>query len=153
MFQDRPFLGHGFGQYKHVDMNYWRDPTSNLPLERAKPYVQHNVFLALLTETGLVGLALYLTMMGLWTRSAWRVWSCSRRSLAERQVGLLMLVVLSSHVINGMFHDVSIIPMSNMLLFLIAGVCQGVAGRPETSSCEGSTPAYDGSSLRPALSQ
>jgi hypothetical protein len=64
-----------------------------------------------------------------------------------------MLVVLSSHVINGMFHDVSIIPMSNMLLFLIAGVCQGVAGRPETSSCEGSTPAYDGSSPRPALSQ
>lgn len=129
MFQDRPLLGHGFGQYKHVDMNYWRDPTSNLPLEKAKPYVQHNVFLALLTETGLVGLTLYMTLLGFWTRGAWQVWSCSRRTLAERQMGLLMLVVLTSHVTNGMFHDVSIIPMSNMLLFLMAGVCQGVAGR------------------------
>ncbi|MDP6555230.1 MAG: O-antigen ligase family protein [Pirellulaceae bacterium] len=153
MFQDRPFLGHGFGQYKQIDMDYLRDPTSNLPLEKARPYVQHNVFLALLTETGLVGLTLYLTMMGLWTRSAWQVWSCSRRSLAERQMGLLMLVILASHVSNGMFHDVSIIAMSNMLLFLIAGVCQGVAGRPVTSTCERFTPSSDARAAQPALSQ
>jgi O-antigen ligase len=152
MFQDRPLVGHGFGQYKQLDMEYWRDPTSNLPLERAKPYVQHNVFLALLTDTGLVGLTLYLALLGLWTRSAWRVWTCARRSLAERQIGLLMLVVLTSHVTNGMFHDVSIIPMGNMLLFLVAGVCQGVAGRPETSSCERVTKTYDVSTPRPALS-
>lgn len=134
MFQDRPLWGHGFGQYKHVDMNYWRDPTANLPLEKAKPYVQHNVFLALLTETGLVGLALYMTLLGLWTRGAWQVWSCSQRPLAERQIGLLTLVVLTVHVTNGMFHDVSIIPMSNMLLFLIVGVCQGIAAQPVASA-------------------
>lgn len=152
MFQDRPIVGHGFGQYKQLDMEYWRDPTSNLLLEKAKPYVQHNVFLALLTETGMVGLALYLMMFGLWTRTAWRVWTCARRSLAERQVGLLMLVVVTSHVTNGMFHDVSIIPMSNMLLFLVAGVCQGVSGQPETSSCERGSKTYDAPATRQALS-
>jgi len=129
MFQDKPLLGHGFGQYKQVDMNYWRDPTSDLPLEKAKPYVQHNVFLALLTETGLIGLAFYLMLLVAWARSAWHVWSCRERNLSERQMGLLMLVGLTSHVTNGMFHDVSIIPMSNMLLFFVAGVCQGVTGK------------------------
>jgi len=150
MFQDRPLWGHGFGQYKHEDMNYWRDTTSNLPLEKAKPYVQHNVFLALLTETGLIGLTLYLTLLGLWTRDAWRLWSCSSRGLVERQVGLLALVVLASHATNGMFHDVSIIPMSNMLLFLIAGVCQGVAGRAAATTGRQPVPIPDSLAARGA---
>lgn len=152
MFQDQPLWGHGFGQYKQVDMNYWRDPTSNLALEKAKPYVQHNVFLALLTETGLVGLSLYLVLLGLWTRTAWLVWSCSRRSLAERQIGLLLLVALTAHVTNGMFHDVSIIPMSNMLLFLIAGVCQGVAQQHAATTGHRVAHADETRHLQPALS-
>ncbi len=127
MFRDRPILGHGFGQYKHTDMNYWRDPKADLPLESAKPYVQHNVFLSILTETGLVGLLLYTTLLALWAKRGWQVWSNADRTLVERQVGLLTLAALTSHVANGMFHEVSIIPMSNMLLMLITGVCQGIA--------------------------
>jgi len=151
MFQDRPLLGHGFGQYKHVDMIYWRDPTSDLPLEKAKPYVQHNVFLALLTETGLVGLFLYVSLLGMWTHNAWRLWSHAQRSLADRQMGLLMLVILTSHITNGMFHDVSIIPMSNMLLFLMAGVCRGLAGQVETPAVEQFISTYDTRNVKPAL--
>ena len=59
MFLDRPLFGCGFGQYKQHDMDYLRDPTSDLPLEQARHYVQHNVLLAFLTETGLLGTALY----------------------------------------------------------------------------------------------
>ncbi len=143
MFYDRPVLGHGFGQYKHVDVNYLRDPDSDLPLEKAKPYVQHNVFLSLLAETGALGLSLYVTLLLLWGRTAWRVWSSAECTLSERQVGLLTLVVLTAHVANGMFHEVSIIPMSNMLLLLVVGVCQGVAGRHNASVEVATRPTYD----------
>ena len=152
MFQDRPIFGHGFGQYKQVDMNYWRDPTSNLPLEKAKPYVQHNIFLALLTETGAVGLALYVVLLGCWTRGAWRVWLDRERSLIQRQIGLLLLVLLASHVTNGMFHDVSIIRMSNMLLFFVAGVCQCVAGRAGQLASRPTEPAFQLRAGQPAMS-
>ena len=46
--------------------------------------------------------------------------------LCARQQGLLMLVVLGSYFLNGMFHDVSAVPMANMFLFFLAGVTAGL---------------------------
>jgi hypothetical protein len=37
-------------------------------------------------------------------------------------MGIVMIVVLSNFLVNGLFHDVSIIPMGNMLLFFMAGI-------------------------------
>src|SRR4029079_4464899 len=60
MFLDRPLLGCGFGQYVDEAPNYLSDRTTDLPLEKGRPYIQHNVFLGLLTETGIVGLGLFM---------------------------------------------------------------------------------------------
>ena len=126
MFLDRPLFGCGFGQYKQHDMNYWRDPTSDLPLEQARHYVQHNVLLALLTETGCVGTAFYVALLIQWTVGALVLCRDSRAPPTSRQFGLIFFGFLVAFLINGMFHDVSIIPMVNMLLFLLAGVAQGL---------------------------
>ena len=122
MFQDRPFLGCGFGQYAQAKYPYLKDPHSGQPLSSTRTLMQHNIFLAYLTETGLLGLASLLLMLALMVRAGWLVWFDRRLPLWPRMFGLLLLSLLSCDMINGMFHDVSIIPMVNMLLFFLAGV-------------------------------
>lgn len=130
MFLDRPLLGCGYAQYGTEHENYLSDRSTDMPLERARGYIPHNVVLSLLTETGLLGLGLFLTLVFFWTRDAWRLWADGARPLWARQQGLLMMIVLSAYFINGMFHDVSVQPMMNMTLFFLAGVTTGL--RPLT---------------------
>jgi len=127
MFLDRPLLGCGFGQYFPESRPYLSDRSTDLPLEKARPYVQHNVFLALLTETGLLGTGLFVALLALWARNAWRLWRWDEAPLAMRQCGLLFLALLAVYLSNAMFHDLAIIPMVNMLLFFVAGVATGLA--------------------------
>jgi O-antigen ligase len=121
MFLDRPLLGCGFGQYARESTPYLSDRSTDLPLEKARPYVQHNVFLGLLTETGLLGMGLFMGVLACWTRTAWRLWRAEAAPLWVRQTGLLFLAFLAAYLANGMFQDVSIIPMVNMVLFFLGG--------------------------------
>ncbi|HVA48850.1 MAG TPA: O-antigen ligase family protein [Pirellulales bacterium] len=122
MFVEQPLTGCGFGHYrdKFADV---LDRDSDLPLDQARPYVQHNVWLGLLTETGLPGTGLFIVLLGYWLRDAWRLWH-SPAPLWARQYGLLFLATFGSYLSNGMFQDLTIIPMVNMLLFFLAGLTQ-----------------------------
>jgi O-antigen ligase len=122
MFLDHPLFGCGFSQYAVAHVNYLADRSSGLDLEQVRNYIQHNVVLSLLTETGLVGVGLFLAIAALWGLDAWRLWSAQSLPLENRQMGLLMLVALTAYFTNGMFHDVSVSAMANMSLFFIAGV-------------------------------
>ncbi len=125
MFLDRPLLGCGFGQYIQESPKYLADRTTDLPLEKARPYVQHNVFLALLTQTGLVGAGLFIALFAAWIRTAWRLWRADA-PLWVRQLALLFLAFMGAYLPNAMFQDVLIIPMINMLLFFLAGTVAGL---------------------------
>lgn len=134
MFLDRPLLGCGYWQYKTEHKNYLSDRSTNLPLERGRGYIPHNVLFSLLTETGLVGLGLFGAMVIFWTCDAWRLWSRDTLPLWARQQGLLLLIALGAYFINGMFHDVSVMAMANMTLFFLAGVTAGLRPLAETGS-------------------
>jgi O-antigen ligase len=126
MFLDRPLLGCGYAQYGPEHRNYLSDRSGDLPLERARDYIPHNVVLSLLTETGLLGLGIFAAIVILWARDAWRLWHGEAVPLWARQQGLLMLIALAVYFVNGTFHDVSVVPMANMTLFFLAGVTEGV---------------------------
>lgn len=126
MFLDHPLFGCGFGQYKEHDIEYLQLVVGKLSLEKARPYVQHNVFLSVLTQTGMLGFGAGMIMLGLWMRNAWQLWSSREAPLWARQHGLVMLALLAGYTFNGLFHDIAIIPMANMLLFFTAGVSQGL---------------------------
>ncbi len=122
MVLDRPLWGCGFGQYLPEHENYLADRSSELVLEKSRPYTQHNLLLGIVTETGLVGLGLFLALLTLWARDAWLLWRSVDSPLWARQQGLFFLAVLSAYLMNGMFHHIALVPMSNILLFFVAGM-------------------------------
>jgi O-antigen ligase len=126
MFKDRPVMGCGFGQYAKAKYPYLQDPYSGKPLSITRGFMQHNVFLAYLTETGLIGLSCLLIMLFQMGRVSWKVWNNPSLDLWARQFGLLSLVILAAYSINGMFHDVSIIPMQHMLMFFVFGLANNI---------------------------
>ena len=146
MFKDRPIFGCGFGQYNREKIPYLQDPHSDLPLSHARPYVQHNVFLSLLTETGLLGCGCLMWLLGQ------TIWICSRIARSKHlspwksAFAWITLSFVCSYCVNGMFHDTSIIPMSNMLFLFLLGIvtsiyqenCVPALGAPTLASTESS---------------
>ena len=126
MFKDRPVFGCGFGQYAREKYPYLQDPYTGKPLSKTKTYMQHNVFLAYLTETGIIGLSVLIALLATMGRMALRLWQDTKRLLYLRQFGLLHGALLACFCVNGMFHDTSIMPMVNVLLFFSAGVVNNI---------------------------
>jgi O-antigen ligase len=122
MVLDRPLWGCGFGQYFPEHNNYLADRSTELVLEKCRPYSPHNLLLGIVTETGLVGLVLFLALLTLWGYDAWLLWRAVEAPLWVRQQGLFFLALLSAYLVNGMFHHIALIPMSNVLLFFAAGM-------------------------------
>ncbi len=122
IFRDDPIDGVGFGQYKEFDRTYIAQRQLDLPLDQVRPYHQHNVFLGLLTETGLLGTVPFVALLISWTRVAVRQWRQSTASVWQRRPALIFLACLINYLANGMFQDVALIPMVNLLLFFWAGV-------------------------------
>lgn len=127
MFKDRPLLGCGYGHYRRECRGYLSDRSTSLVLEKARTYVQHNTFLALLTETGLLGMGLFIAVIAAWTLAAWRLWSNRDAPIRSRQVGLVFLAAMAAYLPNAMFHDLGRIPLATMSLFFLAGVSMACA--------------------------
>lgn len=126
MFQDSPWFGCGFDQYLSEHKYYLADRSTTLVLEKGRGFAPHNTFLAMLTETGLVGLGLLVLLFMLWARDGWRLWRATAAPLWARQQGLLLLATMAAYLVNAMFQHVALIPMSNILLFFTAGVTAGL---------------------------
>lgn len=121
MTKDHPFFGVGLAEYDRAKRKYLADPQASLPINQAKAYTQHNVFLSILVETGIIGLVAFLFLLASWVRDITAVTAGRQRDLA-----LLAGVVLAAYIINGLFHDVSIIPQMNGVLFTVVGLAESV---------------------------
>jgi len=126
MFLDRPLLGVGFGHFPEAKLPYLADRSTSLNLKPIRPYVHHNTFLSLLTETGLIGLGLYLAVLAGWGRAAWVLARNSDAPDWARAQGALLLGVLGVYSCQALFHELSYTPIDNSLLFLLAGVTVGL---------------------------
>jgi O-antigen ligase len=136
MVLDRPLFGCGFGQYIPEHKNYLADRSTDLVLEKTRAYSPHNLFFGIATETGLVGLGLFLALLVAWGRDAWALWRAGEAPLWARQQGLFFLAVLAAYLVNGMFHHIGLMPMPNLLLFFAAGMNAAVV------TVQSGTPAH-----------
>lgn len=121
MFADRPLAGCGFGHYPEAQDQYLSERPWGLPLEKAGPYIQHNVLLNYLVELGLIGAGLFVIVLALWLADGWWLWSDCNSPLWMRQYALLFIGFFANYSVNGMFHDVTLMPMMNMILYFLAG--------------------------------
>jgi len=154
MFQDHPLAGVGYGHYFEHVPPYYQDTSYDLPLEAARGYMQHNVFLSLLVDAGLVGATLFSLLLLTWASQSIRL-AGDKRGFSERQqLGMLTMTALIGYGFNGLFQDVSVMPMVHLFLFYLAGLTAGVAqhGLPQeeaTWEAKPAPPAASGREQRP----
>ncbi len=98
MFLDRPLLGVGYGQFISSATDYLADRDVDLNLNDIRWQPNHNTFLMLLTETGLIGMGLFLSVLAGWTIMAWRLWRSEDAPEWARRQGLLLLGVLGAYL-------------------------------------------------------
>jgi O-antigen ligase len=127
MFQDRPIVGFGFGQFASAKLPYLTDRSVDLNLETIRTYVHHNTFLSILTETGLVGLGLFLALLLSWSRAAWRLLRDQAAGQWRRRQALLFLGVLSVAFWQMIGHEITFTPLDTSLLLLFAGLAASAA--------------------------
>ncbi len=122
MFKDRPVAGHGYRRYLKTSIPYHAVRNYDLPLEEVRGYVQHNVLLAILVDTGLIGLSIIVLWLVIVSAIGWQLARGREYELESRMLGLILIGLLATYCCNGMFHDVSIIPMVHMVLFFTGGL-------------------------------
>jgi O-antigen ligase len=87
------------------------------------------VFLAILVDTGLIGILLFVAFLASLFGIAWRTASDPFAPQESRSVGILFLSTITMYIVNGMFHNLMVIPMVHMFLFFMAGVAVTVYQR------------------------
>lgn len=155
MFKDRPIMGHGYGRYLEHHRPYTEARDWNLPLATAAGYVQHNILLSLLADTGMIGVGLFVMLLAYWTRIGWQLYRRSPPESEHAVTGALLLALLIGYFVNGMFQDATIFPMIHLYLMMIAGVASAAhseARREAHAAAPGRElhEEYDKSAWRPA---
>jgi O-antigen ligase len=129
MFKDAPFIGHGFNTYLKASNDYVQQPGYDMPLEQTIGYMQHNIFLSSLVDTGIIGLTIYAWLLVRLTRSAWRLGNHDRIDTTYRMVGLGMVGSMAGYFLGGMFQDVVLMPMIQLYMLFLSGILISVYQR------------------------
>jgi len=126
MFLDRPIWGCGFGQFPIEKYPYLADRSTELNLEDIRTLSHHNTLLSLLTETGIVGLGLFLALLAFWARDAWQIWRSPITPEWASVHAVLFLAALGVYAVQLLFHELTYSPMENSIVFFLAGIAAGL---------------------------
>jgi N-acetylglucosaminyldiphosphoundecaprenol N-acetyl-beta-D-mannosaminyltransferase len=130
MFKDAPIFGHGFGRFYDKKLPYLSDRRQQIELESIRELDHHITPLSLLTETGLVGLLLYLGLLIAWARAALKLALHSDPGSWQQSQGLLSVGTWIAYVVSALFHDLTLSPTEHAILFLHAGMTVGLLASP-----------------------
>lgn len=124
MFNDRPWLGVGIGNYEPVYPAYslpgWTEPLGHA----------HNYYLNIAAEAGLIGLAAYLV---LWGAAFWQAWKVIRSTEGYwRGVAVGILGVLTHLAVHNLFDNLFVHNMYLHVAMLLGLLF--VAAKRETSN-------------------
>jgi len=128
LFSQQPVFGVGFGHFRDAAVQRGVDPAS-VYMRFASQQMEHNNFLSVLTETGVVGLVLYvLVLIGL-LRVSLRVYrrlSPTGRGWMTRDFVVLYWIMFANYLIDAMFRETSVDPFNNSLFFVLSGMVLGM---------------------------
>ena len=69
-----------------------------------------------------MGLAAFCAVLVAWARQAWSLATRVDGAGLDARAGVLMLAVMVNYLCSAMFHDLTLLPAQEMMLFLFAGV-------------------------------
>ena len=134
MIQDAPWLGHGPGMYQVVNPEYWT------PLERERfsslnkrNFHVHNEPLEIAVDAGLPAAIVYIAILILGLYYGLSLWFASNDS-ERRSLGLALAAFFLAFLLDGFFGFNLHVPVSAVLLFLVAGATVGVWRESKTPS-------------------
>ncbi len=126
MIQDRPWLGHGPGMYQVVEPEYWTllEKERYRSISRRGGHV-HNEPLEIAVEAGLPAAIVYIAILifGLYYGLSLGL---SSKDSARQHLGMTFAAFFAAFFIDGLFGFNVHVPVSAVLLFLIAGATAGV---------------------------
>jgi N-acetylglucosaminyldiphosphoundecaprenol N-acetyl-beta-D-mannosaminyltransferase len=125
MFRDAPLFGCGFGRFYDKKIPYLADRSQEFELESLRTLDHHNTFLSVLTETGLIGFALFVGLLAAWFRAAWQLY-CRGAEPWQRAQGLFAIAGLLNYIASALFHDLTLLPTEHWPLFFTAGISVGL---------------------------
>jgi O-antigen ligase len=144
MFKDNPVFGVGFGRFYDRKLPYLSDRSQEFELESLRPLHHHNTLLSVLVETGIVGLATFVAVLFALARNAWLL---AKDTVADgwmQSQGVLMLAVLITYLSSAMFHDLTLLPSQQWVLFTCAGLTMNVRLRSFSTASWASTVDAEG---------
>jgi hypothetical protein len=75
-----------------------------------------------LTETGMIGLTAFVAVFVACGLSAWRLAINLAASPWVRAQGVLMLALIANYLCSAVFHDLTLLPSQELLLFVFAAL-------------------------------
>jgi putative inorganic carbon (hco3(-)) transporter len=121
MGKAHPIFGIGFGNFRHAWPQYFRPEGSDV---RDLDDGNHNTFLGLFAETGLVGLIPYLMILYYMFRVGLRVYR--QGGGLDREFALVFLLAVLVYIVGGNFSDYRSGQFFNTSLFLLFGTVAGI---------------------------
>lgn len=125
MLADNPLWGVGFGRYYDKKLPYLTDRRQWFELESIRDLHHHNTFLSVLVETGMLGLAAYLAVLGGFVWVGWRLAHDPRVEPDCRRLGLLLIGVVVNYLPSAAGHDLTLVHTEQWLLFAVGGAATG----------------------------
>lgn len=136
----QPVFGAGFGHFVDAQRSLEEDPGGLC--DAADTLVEHNIFLNMAAETGLVGLGLFVALFVALFRRSVRVWKRvppTAEGFFTRGFIALFWVMLANYLASGMFRDVLWDPFANALLWSLAGMTLGLGRVAAPAPADAST--------------
>jgi len=125
MFADHPVFGVGFGTFDEV----WdRFPERYYKEYKGEPSVPspHNIFMALLAETGFVGVFAFGMLVFQIFRTSLRLAKSNHGSI-QRDYALFITSVMAAYLVTGMgLHIIRNLDFINKYLFMFIGILSGI---------------------------
>lgn len=134
MILDRPFLGYGPANYAIENPPYWTPHEQRVfAVTRVTNVHVHNDYLEYGVDAGLPGLALYigfLTCAIVWGLAM----ACAATGWDERLLAYTFTACFVGFAVDGLFGFNGRVPVSGALVFILAGLLEGLVRRSETAS-------------------
>lgn len=127
LFRGAPIFGVGFGHFVDAQQQLPRDPGTITGL-RAAVAVEHNLFLSMLAETGLIGLALLVALFALIFRQSvllYRKLPAGARGDLNRTLVVLFWVAMANYLVDAMLRDTLWDVFANAVFWSFAGLIAG----------------------------